>query len=143
MIQRIQSIFLLIVVFLSGLLFLIPFASFQKGVEVSPFTICGIPGTIIWPLILINIIILATALVTIFLYKNRILQIRLCTFNIVLEFGMYLLIAFYLYNLNCDEIQMTLKFPITFPFVNLVLNYLALRAIGKDEALIHSMEHLR
>jgi hypothetical protein len=35
------------------------------------------------------------------------------------------------------------KITVVFPFVSAVLTYLAIRAIGKDEALIRSMDRIR
>lgn len=143
MIQRIQTIFLLIVVFLSGLMFLTDFASFEKGAEITGFSVCGIQNVCTtWPLAILNFIILALALVTIFTYKNRILQMRICTFNAILMIGEYALMAFYMYYLK-EDAKLNFSYAILFPFVNIVLSYLAWRAIGKDEALVHSYDHLR
>lgn len=143
MIQRIQSVFLLIVVFLSGLLFLLDFSYFEVGNEIQLFNICGIQNAVTtWPLALLNFIILAIALATIFLYKNRILQIRMSVFNMVLMFGIYVLMAYYIYNLKGDA-NVGYNIAILFPFINIVLTYLAIRSIGKDEALIRSLDRLR
>ncbi len=143
MIQRIQSIFLLIVVFLSGLMFQLDFSSFEKGVEISGFNVCGIENVCTtWPLAILNFIILAVALVAIFSYKNRIRQMRICTFNAILMIGEYALMAFYMYYLK-EDAKLNFGYAILFPFINIVLTYLAWRAIGKDEALVHSYDHLR
>ena len=66
MIQRIQSLFLLVVVFLTGLMFLFDFSNFEKGVETSGFNVCGIENVCTtWPLAILNFLILAIALYTI------------------------------------------------------------------------------
>lgn len=143
MIQRIQSIFLLIVVFLSGMLFLLDFSYFQKGIEVLNFNICGIEETVTtWPLAILNFLVLIIALVAIFMYKNRILQIRLIVFNIVLMLGIYALMSFYIYKLS-GTMDIHYNTAIVFPFINIVLSYLAIRSIGKDEALVRSLDRLR
>ncbi len=33
--------------------------------------------------------------------------------------------------------------PFALPFINIILTYLAIRAIGKDEALVRSLDRLR
>ena len=35
------------------------------------------------------------------------------------------------------------KLPIVFPVINIILTYLAIRAIGRDEALVRSLDRLR
>ena len=38
---------------------------------------------------------------------------------------------------------MSFKFALSFPLVSLILNYLAIRNIGADEALVRSLDRLR
>ncbi|MBR6104996.1 MAG: DUF4293 domain-containing protein [Paludibacteraceae bacterium] len=144
MIQRIQSLFLLVVVFLTGLMFLFDFSNFEKGVETSGFNVCGIENVCTtWPLAILNFLILAIALYTIFAYKNRILQMRICTLNAILMIGQYALMAFYMYYMKDEGTKLNFELPILIPFINIILTYISWRAIGKDEALVHSYDHLR
>lgn len=148
MIQRIQTVFLLIVVFLSGILLFCNLVTFAKGQEVLALSLTGINNgaeniVSTWPLLALNLIILAIALVTIFQYKNRILQIRISAFNIVLMVGFYLLFAFYYFKTKEDGMLHSFSIALLIPFCNIIFTYLAMRAIGKDEALIRSLNRLR
>ena len=90
-------------------------------------------------------IIAIIALVTIFLYRKRILQIRLCVFNALLILGFYGFFAFLIYSLKGDMegASVSVKIALSFPLVNLILDYLAIRNIGADEALVRSLDRLR
>ena len=150
MLQRIQTIFLLAVVFLSGLLLHFPLAIYTNLIETCDFTVFGIKateGTAVastWPLALLNIVITAVALATIFMYKNRILQIRLSIFNIALMLGFYILTFLYIFKMSdSSAYSFNFKLPVVFHAISVILTYMAIRAIGKDEALVRSVNHLR
>ena len=98
-----------------------------------------------WGLFALTAIIAIIALVTIFLYKKRILQIRLCVFNALLILGFYGFFAFLIYSLKGDMegASVSVKIALSFPLVNLILDYLAIRNIGADEALVRSLDRLR
>ena len=96
MIQRRQTIYMLLTVILSALLFFMPLASFNINDNIMRFTIFGIQNpiegvslstTYTWPLVVLTILMTLVPLVAIFLYKKRELQVRLCRlsmlFNIV------------------------------------------------------------
>jgi hypothetical protein len=86
-------------------------------------------------------------LVTMFLYKRRMLQIRLCAVNIVLLIGVVVFVAIYYYlNSILDGAEFTARsFSITaiFPLLSLILTYLAARAIFRDEMLVRSLDRIR
>ena len=98
-----------------------------------------------WSLFALTAAIAIISLVTIFLYRKRILQIRLCIFNAILMLGFYGLYAFYVWNVSKDlgDVSITGKIALTFPFISLILDYLAIRNIGADEALVRSLDRLR
>ncbi len=83
--------------------------------------------------------------VTIFLFKKRILQMRLCVFNAILLLGILGFIAFltwfYMKELNVELAGA--KFWLAFPCVSFVLQLLARRGILKDETLIRMSNRLR
>ncbi len=84
------------------------------------------------------------SLFTIFLYRRRILQIRLCIFNKVLLLGFYGLFYFYYYHATRDiEVETHLRIPLVFPIIAIIFLYLAIRNIGKDEVLVRSYERIR
>ncbi len=73
------------------------------------------------------------------------LQIRMSIFNIVLLIGYYAtFVAFIIaYNGRLEEFSFQLRFASCLPFVAIVLSYLALRAIGKDEVMVRAADRLR
>ena len=92
MIQRIQTLYLLLVVILGTLLcffspvqFLLPDGT--EYISLQAFDK--------WPLAVISVAIPLLALVNIFLFKRRLLQVRLNIMNVVLCLGYYALLALY------------------------------------------------
>lgn len=154
MIQRIQTLYLLVATILMSFTLFMPIASFGVAgatYELSAFSLtCGEASeSTIWMGILLS---LATALplVTIFLFKNRTLQIRLCAVEIVLLIGSLVMIGLYYWltsrlfeggELVVDHRQFGWGAPM--PIVSLVVTYLASRAIFKDEVLVRSLDRIR
>jgi len=155
MIQRIQTLYLLAVVILSVITLFSSQAGFvgtadatqyilnYKGIfEVQTAGIEFIKN--VWSLTALCVLIPIIALVSIFLYKKRIMQIRLSIINIVLLAGYYALLFIYLWQTgNALQADWYLEIVTAFPLVNIILTVLAMRAIGKDEALIKSLNRLR
>ena len=154
MIQRIQTVYLLIAEMLIAALFFVPFAEiagkegshyrfdingiFVLGVP-TPETILGsLPLVILWALSMILI------LVTIFVFKNRILQMRICAINIFLMLSLSGLIYYYGWS-GAKILTGVYSFNIylVFPLIAAVLIYLAKRAINKDELLVRSIDRIR
>ncbi len=148
MIQRIQTVYLLVVVFLSGILLYPDIASFIMGDMILDYNMWSIHNNTnqvilsTWPQIVLDFISIALCIGTIFLYKKRMLQIRLCVINIVLQLGMYILFAYYILSIKGDG-EVALHLSIVIPFVDMILLYLAIRGIGADEALVRSLDRLR
>lgn len=139
MIQRIQSIYLLLAAIASSTLFALPFATAPaqpEGIlQDGAFDISDHLG-----LMILTALIAVVALGTIFLYKNRVLQMNLGKLNIVLLVAL-LVFAAYLYN----SIQVDSSFGagLVMPIVVFVFTFLANRNIYKDERLVRSADRLR
>lgn len=139
MIQRIQSVYLLIVTILGVLLCLFPVGSVTSA-DGDTFTLsmgCTIPYSaliVIMPLL---------SFISIFLYRNRILQMRLCSFNIVVTALTIILSGLCFYLAYTDGSHIKMQWPCVIMPINIILLYLAARAIGKDEALVRSLDRLR
>jgi hypothetical protein len=91
-------------------------------------------------------LIVLLSLITIFLFRTRMRQIRLCIFNTCLLVGFYAFFVFFFFFVvreRYPEAVLNLKFALALPFVSIVLNCLAIRNIGADEALIRSLNRLR
>lgn len=149
MIQRIQSVYLLVVSILAIICMCSPVGSIIASTkEISEFSnLCitlsdGTKDYAPWALFVILLVIAGVSFGTIFLFKKRMLQIRLTIFSSVLLIGYYItLVAFIL--LLADGASFTPSWTICLPFVALVLNWLAIRAIGADEALVKAYDRLR
>lgn len=152
MIQRIQSIYLLVVSILLATMFFYPLAELlSSDGKLFTYNYNGLTleseDTLylltIPPVILLGIT-LGISFISIFLYKKRILQMRLNSFNIILMIGYLGLNYYYLQNFS-KQLDGVISYEIAaiFPFIAAILTYLAIRAIGKDEALIRSMDRIR
>ena len=153
MIQRIQTLFLLGVLILMTLMFFFPFAELIDLASNSySFIYRGIPSlkegepmlVKAYPVAILLLIIILNVLVTIFSYKKRMRQIRLTVFNIFCLLGMMGLV-YYNIKSQLEIMQVVAKYSVinVFPLVCVVLSYLAIRHIGKDEAMIRSMDRIR
>ncbi|MDR0743209.1 MAG: DUF4293 domain-containing protein [Tannerella sp.] len=155
MIQRVQTVYLLIVAGLFITLMFLPMAILQSGGQFYSFDVSGLntatkPPELLyptWSLMAIAAIIVLLSFVIIFLYKKRILQMRMCVFNALLMIGFYLLAGFYVWQFSQSPelpgMKLNIRFWAAFPIIGFILNYLAIRNIGADEALVRSLERLR
>lgn len=152
MLQRIQTIYLLIIVALSVAMLFLPLAVLQVGEELLSFDATGLSTMAVqpelvyptWGLFALTAVIALLALLTIFLFKKRILQIRLCVFNAILMLGFYGMFVFFVWTIKGEmDITLSVKFALSFPLISLILDYLAIRNIGADEALVRSLNRLR
>ena len=154
MIQRIQTLYLLLVVILGTLLCIFSPVEFLLPGATDYVSLHALDK---WPLAVMSIAIPLLALVTIGMYKRRLLQVRLNIMNVVLCLGYYALLALYvayivkgyepldavnsqLSTVNC-EWYLTMWSAI--PLVNVVLTMMATRRILKDEALVRAADRLR
>ena len=150
MIQRIQTLYLLLVVILGTLLcffspvqFLMPDAT--EYIPLQAFDK--------WPLAVMSIAVPMLALVTVFLFKRRLLQARLNIMNVILCLGYYAMLALYVaFVLKGYEPIDTNTLAgadwyfnvwAAIPLVNVVLIMMATRRILKDEALVRAADRLR
>jgi hypothetical protein len=155
MIQRIQSLYLVAVVALMATALLTPLAYFAAGsniYELFAFEFVNQANDAASQSTIYMGVIVALAtiipLITIFLYKNRMLQIRLCAVELVLLLGAQIFMALYYYlgNRMFEQLEFHtqgIRIAIIFPLVAIILDYLALRAIFKDEMLVRSLDRIR
>ena len=149
MIQRIQSVYLLVVIILMIICMCNPVGSIIASTnEISEFgNLCitlpdGTKDYAPWALFAILMVVAILSFVTIFLFKKRMLQIRLTIFSSIMLIGYYLaLVALAL--MLAEGTSFTPSWIICLPFVAIVLNWLAIRGIGADEALVKAYDRLR
>lgn len=150
MIQRIQTLFLLLASACMLIAVVTPLAKFYAGTEVVVFEALGINqgGDIVnstWGLFAVGAISSILALISIFLFKARMIQIRVSIFNIVVMVGFYLYFGFLVYRINPSaELEFrNIGVGVIMPAIAIILTYLAIRKIGADEVLVRSLDRLR
>lgn len=154
MIQRIQTLFLIAAGVLLSFTLFFPFAELVRTsdqmlyhLDFNGLIASASQGEIVFKVLPVSILIILTLLltaITIFLYKKRMLQIRLCIFNAILQLGIPALIFYYvrMAEANLPGIS-SYNIVFVFPIASAILTFLALRAIARDEALIRSLDRLR
>ena len=154
MIQRIQTVYLLAIVALVTAMLFMPLVILQIdnlffSLDGSGLNKLTKPSEIVnveQAFMVLLVIIIIIALSTVFLYKKRILQIRLCIFNALLLIGFYGLFAFFLWKISATSGNFrfsSVRLALSFPIISLILDYMAIRNIGADETLIRSLNRLR
>ena len=94
---------------------------------------------------LLSAIIPLIAFVTIWLYHKRMLQIRLTILNILLMIGYYAVLGVGIWSITAkyNPEDFHPQIAIVFPLINIILSWLAIRGIGKDEAKVRAADRLR
>jgi len=155
MIQRIQTVYLLVIVILSGFVLFSPLADLINKadnliylVDFKGISLVQPTGNIIesriWALASVSAVVPILALITIFSYKSRLKQIRLSVINMFFMICFYIFMLLYLWP-ACERLHADwhLQIVTVFPLVNIILSILAIGAIGKDEKLVKSLDRLR
>lgn len=148
MLQRIQTLFLIGVLTLAVLIMYIPIYELVKEPSLSSdsSTVSSDQFTVFNNAILaiINGAIGVLALIAIFLFKNRSLQIRACNLALLIDCIFIGLLFF-----SADTMSSTLRMRVHYlygsylPIINAVFLFLAVRFVKKDEELIRSADRLR
>jgi len=145
MIQRIQTIFLILAAGCFGALFKLPFAT--SSVSSAHFLADNVYN-IQDHLALLSITILAVgvSVLTIFLFKNRKLQRKLVYLIAFLAIGL-VIVSYLLLKIDSQGVMQSLTLQLqagTFLAIGgVVFSLLAGYYIGKDEKLVKSMDRLR
>jgi len=155
MIQRIQSVFLIIALALIALMFAFPLAQFSGSNQIfyklmhnGLYQISDKSFILVQFKYFLSVFIgLAELLllISIFLFKNRLIQIRICWFSI-LVLAVVATLEFILYNSILGKGQFSshaLTWTAIMPVFSVILTYLAIRAIKKDDDLVKSVDRLR
>lgn len=138
MIQRQQTLWLLLVLVAALLSFMFPFVVGDEMQKNLPVRKVVDAGSNFFLLILTGAsIILSTT--TVFLFKNRKQQMQLCLLGVLLS---ALIIFLYILQMN-KLIKPTLALSCIFPFAAAVGYFMAFRNIRKDENLVKSLDKLR
>ncbi len=156
MIQRKQSVYLLLVAVMMSWLLIRPYAEITiadgrmlifhslaiKNYS-TPHDFVNYMYTI--PLVLIVLLTGILNFINIFLFRRRILQIRLCVVSSVL-LVLILLTMLYYYVMIRNSMEHSLhafRVAAIFPIIGIIFNFLAYRAIHGDELLVKSYDRIR
>ncbi len=164
MIQRIQTLYLLAATILMTIMLFNPIFSFETlggentqifklmpfgiegkmaGVDISDILSTAYMGV----LMVINLVI---SFFTIFLYRHRMLQVRLCFISMIMSLGVQIFIGYYIMlaqgftaSLEGEVTPLTYSVSDVFPLVSIILTYLAFRGVIRDEMSIRSLNSNR
>ncbi len=154
MIQRIQTLYLLIAAALVAVALFAPLAWFagEAGAfELHAFALRTAGGESVQPALYMGLLLAAACLlplVTIFLFRRRMLQIRLCVVEAVLLAGgtAMELVYYFLSRRVFSELAFHaqgFRPAIALPIVALVFVLLAARAVFRDEVLVRAADRIR
>ena len=138
MIQRIQSVWLLLAAAFDAVTFRFPFYSGDWQKDAVPAVVDLNAQSTPWFTIL-SVIAGAIALATIFLFKNRKLQLKLCYLGIFIT---AVLLTLYFLEMN-NFYSGNIALWAIFYFAILISFILAVQGVRKDEKLIRSMDRFR
>ncbi len=138
MIQRQQTLWLLLSSISALLCFMFPFVTgtvIEKGVEKYHTVKAGSDFIL---LIFVGASLLLSSF-TIFMYKDRKLQIKLCLVGLLIA-----LVIIILYIMQMNKVsKSTIALAAILPFLNAIGYFMAFRNIRKDEKLVKSLDKLR
>ncbi|MGB0888351.1 MAG: DUF4293 domain-containing protein [Vicingaceae bacterium] len=156
MIQRIQTIFLALVAILAIVSSFLPIMSLSgetgEFVMNSYKTFSVADASILTKNMGVGVLqglVLLVAIASIFMFKNRSLQIKLSKFNILLIALEIVAIVVYSDFAKAaiaavpETVIVSFKLGAIIPVLSLILTYLAIRFIKKDDALVRSADRLR
>jgi hypothetical protein len=159
MIQRIQSIYLLLIVICQSLLFaddLVIFRNPELSFSLNLFGFYKLTSAgeeILlnnYSLMAVNIIVMIFSMFIIFSFKNRKNQLKLAAFNLVLISSFIVLMFFSFdnaksssYNTLGSEYSTNFGIVLILPILSLIFNFLAIKGIRKDEELVKSADRIR
>lgn len=151
MIQRIQSVYLLLVALLMVATVFCPLLELAGGDKfIYTYSSLGI-GQLFgvqyptWGVVFFAGLSALFALVNIFLYKKRKLQMRVGTLTslLILFFYVTFYVYFNTYTAKYGLMFSSLQFGLILPIIALIFNILAILRIKKDENLVKSLDRIR
>ena len=152
MIQRIQTVFLLLAMIAWNLLFFRPLVGFTNEDGGSWYLFANsiresmeaeaLIGTL--PLLALLVLVDLLLLAAILLYRRRTLQLRVTLFTMILQILSYGLVGLYVFfGVNKLEATPHLLFSSVLPLAAFILTFLAFRGIRRDQLLLRALDRLR
>jgi len=156
MIQRIQSVYLLLAALSSALMFAFPIGWYYGSSNTIEFYVYRIidhvpgneqlfAGSLLIPLIILVGASLLLPLLIIFDYKRLSRQLSWIRIQLLLLMVMVALI-FFVYNTRLNSllsVEADFGFGMFLPLIAMVFSFLAMRAVQRDQKLLRSVDRLR
>ncbi len=154
MIQRIQTLYLLLADLLIASLFFFPIAEFiGKDKNMYWLYLSGLKSTDslevektqeFWLVLLLSSVILLMINLIIFQYRNRKRQLIFSNLTVMLLLGLTSMMYFDIWKIRgLLGGSYSMQPTFTFPLIAMILIYLAMRGIKKDEDLVKSIDRIR
>jgi len=152
MIQRRQSVYLLLVFVLTVLLFTGPLAFItleEGGIYFKHSGAFDMQGEKLnvssWPVTLMLALSTGLSFFTIFSYLNRGRQMRLTIFLMIFNLGLIGISYYYVSYImhNFDGLQFMFQWRIVIPPIMLILLFLAFKGIQRDELMVKAADRIR
>jgi hypothetical protein len=154
MIQRIQSVYFLLMVLVSVLMFVVPIAHFETAEGVVRWNVGGYDNPVLLGEMSISyskmpgILVVVSAVVSmlaLLMYRQRPMQIRICRINMIVII-LFIASLFYVAHGTGESIAVVRYAYLPWAYLSLLLpvfNYLALGAIRRDERKVRAADRLR
>lgn len=151
MIQRIQSVYLLLTAILMAVTVYSPLLILQGSDMTSTFRCIGIYEEPFEPIywtcgvLFLAIISALLSFINIFLYKKRKVQIKVCNIISLLIILFYATVGIYYYtgSSKLGITNITITYGLILPVIALIFNILACIKIKADERLVQSLNRIR
>lgn len=153
MLQRIQTFYLIIALLLMLVVMFVPYGKLLiSSGELMDFTVLGaeipvkdgVESFSTLPLAILIGLIVFLLFIAILFFKKRIIQIRISVFNIILMIGSIGVMYYFMHHAaKTFSIEANYNILMVFPLISAILTFLAIRAIGRDEALVRSIDRIR
>ncbi|HAW19916.1 MAG TPA: hypothetical protein DCX14_07020 [Flavobacteriales bacterium] len=151
MIQRIQSVYILVAIALQGLSLILNWSTYIA--DDTAYYLSGLNTSYdkvdSSPLTLGILLSLALIIVTLFVYKNRSQQLRIANVSIiqlVVTLGLFSWVHYQCIEalkVDFSSLDIGYGIAVVFPIISGILIWLAKKAIKKDDDLIKSVDRLR
>lgn len=147
MLQRLQSLYLLVAIVPYVLLFFFPIAEYSTQDAVNTFSLMEITNgnsNSTMPLIIVVCLLALSCLVTIFLFKKRPLQIKITAITLLVHMG-FIAAVFYSADFIANKLGTvaTYQAGMYIALIPILFIVLAHRAIRKDEKMVNNTDRLR
>ena len=157
MIQRIQTVYLLLALVAAVVCLISPVGLFQADTlgatpdgrvgDITMYNLFLQQGDVksfsVWSMFALLLFTCPLTILAIFLYKNRKLQARVCAYNILLCLAWIAVFVIFGYVNKPEGSQFTPFIWAALPAVALILHFLARKAIIHDEKLVRAADRIR